>query len=443
MTDPRALPSSAIVRWARAVPIIFLVVGFGFGSWLGRLPSIRDELGASAAQMSVYGLCLAAGSILGLVISGRLVQRFGPRNILLIGTILTTLALPGAAAVILHVSILAGLTLLLLYGVALSISDVAMNVSGANAEVALGRTRMPLMHAGYSLGAVAATALGALAERFGVPVPLHLAVVMVAGAALLLAMLRALPRDEEALRASGTAATTGPIPLVDSASGQQPAFTSVTGSLPVQSGEPQAAVRDPSSKPHARDPYSPWRDPRIILIGVMALAFGLFEGTAADWLPLALIDGRGISNELGSTMLSVFFVSVMAVRIAGSWIIGRLGRVGALRLSAIVAAVGIALTIAAPGAAGAVMGVVAWGLGTGLGWPIAISASADRPETAARSVAAVSAIGYGSMLVGPFAFGFLGDQIGLLVAFWALIPFAAYVVFAARASRQATRQRLG
>jgi MFS family permease len=106
-----------------------------------------------------------------------------------------------------------------------------------------------------------------------------------------------------------------------------------------------------------------------------------------------------------------------------------------LRASAVLAAAGVVTTILAPGTPGAVLGVLAWGVGTGLGWPIAISAAADRADTAARDVAAVSAIGYGAMLVGPMAFGFLGEHIGLLTAFWALLPFAVYVLFAASATR--------
>jgi len=450
---------AAVVRWVRTIPIVFLVVGLGFGTWLSRLPAVRDHLGASAVEMSIYGLCLAVGSLAGLMLSGRTVQRFGPRRTLLCGTVATTILLPSAAAIILSGAIPVGLAVLFAYGFAFSICDVAMNVSGANAEAAFGRPRMPLMHAGYSLGAVAATGIGGLAEALGVPVPVHFAAVMIVSAAVLLSLLRHLPRDEATARAtaegagagtgdSGSASAaqrlsereerypvTGSIPIIESAAGQQPAFTPVTGSIPIQwSGD--GAPRESSSKtPRSARPYSPWRDPRIFLIGLITLSFGLFEGTPSDWLPLALVDGREFSNQLGSTMLSVFFAAVMAVRIAGSWLITRFGRVGVLRVSAVIAAAGIAMTILVPGTAGAVIGVLAWGVGTSLGWPIAISAAADRAETAARDVAAVSALGYGSMLVGPMAFGFLGEHIGLLVAFWALLPFAVYVLFAASAAR--------
>ncbi len=424
----------------RAVPFIFLLVGLSFGTWLSRLPAVRDQLGASASQMGLYGLCLAAGSVAALIISGTVIQRFGARRVLLVAGLTAAVALPSAAAVLLGWAIPVGLALLFAFGFAFSICDVAISVSGANAEAALGKPRMPLMHAGYSLGAVAATGIGAAAEAAAVPVPVHLAIVMAASAVVLLLLLRALPHDELAVRRAATSggadpalAITGPVPVV-AHTGADPVVTH-TGAIPIIPDEHgSAGAASPALRPGPRR-YSPWRDPRLIVIGVITLAFGIFEGTAADWLPLALVDGRGLGNDLGATMLSVFFFAALATRIVGSWLLGRFGRVTMLRASAALAAIGVVLLILVPGTAAAVVGVVCWGIGSALGWPVTLSAAADDPEHAARAVAAVAGIGYGSMLVGPLAFGFLGDHFGLLTAFWALVPFAIYVVVAAGVAR--------
>lgn len=433
MTDRASSPRPEVSRWVRAVPFIFLLVGLSFGTWLSRLPAVRDQLGASASQMGLYGLCLASGSVAALIISGAVIQRFGARRVLLVAGLAAAVALPSAAAVMLGWTIPIGLALLFAFGFAFSICDVAISVSGANAEAALGKPRMPLMHAGYSLGAVAATGIGAVAEAHAVPVPVHLAIVMAASAAALLLLLRALPHDELAMRRAATSggadpalAVTGPVPVVAHA-GSDPVVTH-TGAIPLIPDEHGSGPREHRPAPRR---YSPWRDPRLIVIGVITLAFGIFEGTAADWLPLALVDGRGLGNDLGATMLSVFFFAALATRIVGSWLLERFGRVTMLRASAALAAIGVVLLILVPGTAAAVVGVVCWGIGSALGWPVTLSAAADDPEHAARAVAAVAGIGYGSMLVGPLAFGFLGDHFGLLTAFWALVPFAIYVVVAA------------
>lgn len=436
----------AIVRWVRVMPPMFFVIGLGFGSWLSRLPAVRDQLGASAVEMSFFVFCLAAGSLAGLIFSGQIVHRFGPRRVLVVAALAMAVALPGAAALILGGAIPLGLAVLFVYGIAFSIADVAINVSGANAEAALGRSRMPLMHAGYSLGAVASTGLGALAEKLGVPVPLHFAVVLAASAVVVLVLQRHLPHDEQALRhGEASPAVTGPIPVIDSSAGRLPAFAPATGSIPIVTagdappgrrgagaGEGSGAAGR-SLAPTAR--YSPWRDPRILLIGLIAFTFGLLEGSASDWLPLALVDSRGISNEFGTALLTVFFAAGVTARLLGSWLIERFGRVAVLRGSAVLAAAGVVTTVLLPDTPGFVCGVVAWGFGMSLGWPITISAAADDPDTAARAVAAVSAVGYGALLIGPLAFGFIGERTGLLNSFWVLLPFIAYAAVAAGVSR--------
>lgn len=433
-----------VLRWVRTMPAVFLLLGLSFGTWLSRLPAVRDLLDASTLQMTVFGLCLAAGSVVGLVISGQVVQRFGPKRTLLVMGVTQVVALPLALAIVLNLSVPLGLGVLFVYGFTFATADVAMNVSGAGAERAFGRTRMPLMHAGYSSGTVAAMGLGALAENAGMRPELHFAIMLGVIGVALLVLLRGIPADEP--RPAGAAAQgpdapdftrTASVPVIESAAGQQPAFTTMTGSIPVvshaavnQGNAAGTAAADPAKR------YSPWRDRRVLVIGTIALAAGLLDGTAADWLPLALVDGRGVSNETGALMLAVFFAAILTVRLVGSGLINRFGRVAVLRASAVFASIGVVTVIIAPGPLGLLLGTIAWGFGSALGWPIAISASADRPETATRDVAAVSALGYGSMLVGPMAFGLLGEFVGLLNAFWALLAFTALIGLIAHAARE-------
>lgn len=433
-----------VVRWVRTMLAVFLLLGLSFGTWLSRLPAVRDQLDASTLQMTVFGLCLATGSVVGLIISGQVVQRFGAKRTLLVTGLSQVVALPIALAIVLNGSIPFGLAVLFVYGFTFATADVAMNVSGAGAERALGRSRMPLMHAGYSTGAVAAMGLGALAESVGLAPELHFAIVFGVIGIALLVLQRGIPADAQ--RTRGTAPTgreamdfgsTGSIPIVDSAAGQRPAFSTMTGSIPIISHH----TVDPGSAPPTSpaDPakrYSPWRDKRVLIIGAIALAAGLLDGTASDWLPLALVDGRGVTNETGALMLAVFFAAILAVRLVGSALINRFGRVAILRTSAVFASVGVVTVIVAPGPVGLLLGTIVWGLGSGLGWPIAISASADRAETATRDVAAVSALGYGSMIVGPMAFGLLGEFVGLLNGFWALLLFTVLIGLIAGAARE-------
>ena len=81
------------------------------------------------------------------------------------------------------------------------------------------------------------------------------------------------------------------------------------------------------------------------------------------------------------------------------------------------------------------LGIVLWGLGASLGFPVGMSAAADDPVHAAARVSVVASIAYTAFLAGPPLLGFLGDQVGTLNALLAvsllLIP-SALVVPAAR-----------
>lgn len=392
-----ALDSRRLTRWFVGVLISFGLSGLALGSWLSRLPSVRDRLDASTVEMSFYGVVFASGSVLGTFIGGRLVARLGPHRALLVGLISRAVILPSAALLIWQGFLIPGLTLLFGYGFAFSITVIAQNVSGAAVEQALNRSRLPVLHAAFSLGSMSAMLLGAAAESLGVPVPLHLACIYVVVLVVGLVSLRWIPEGGAAPRKADPAA---------------------------------------SSKGRSRGQGSPWRDPRILLLALIVTSMAIAEGGAADWLPLALVDGRGIANETGALILGVFYVSMTLTRLVGGPFVERFGRVAVLRTEAILLAVGVTLVIVMPATWVIVIGAVFWGIGCALGFPLGISAAADNPETAARDVAAVSAVAYCLMLLGPMLFGFLGQHIGLLTSFWLIVALAILAAFAARAARR-------
>ncbi len=231
---------------------------------------------------------------------------------------------------------------LIAFGFGNGLVDVSMNVSGAAAEKAGGRTIMPLFHAAFSVGTLAGAGLGALTEKLEVPVVLHFAVL---GVVVCLVMLAAASRFGDEHRYEEHEST-------------------ATSPTPVQLTRRQV-----------------WAQPSTLLIGVIVLGMALAEGSANDWLPLAMIDGHGLDNAAGSAVLTVFLAAMTAGRIAGSPLIDRFGRVPVLRVSAAVAVVGLGLLIFVDVIPIAIVGVVLWGLGASLGFPWACP---PRPTTPAR-----------------------------------------------------------
>jgi fucose permease len=263
-----------------------------------------------------------------------------------------------------------------------------MNVSGAANERVLGKSIMPIFHAFFSFGTMIGAGLGALAELAGLAIAIHfalMAVVMVVGALVVYRFIQSEQVFEE-------------------------------------NGEPVA--EDDHSRTW-RGRLGIWRDRRTVLIGLVVLAAAFAEGSANDWLALAMVDGHGVDNATGALVFGIFVTAMTAGRLGGVILLNRFGRVPVLRASFTLAAVALLVIIFVPNPVVAAIASVAWGLGAALGFPIGMSAAADDPKTAAARVSAVATIGYLAFLAGPPVIGLLGESVGILNALLVVLVLCA------------------
>ena len=403
-------------RWRNAVFVIFWLTGFLFASWATRVPNVRDILDASTSQMGVLIFGLAAGSVLGLFASSHVIARLGATTAILLCLSLASLGLVLVGLVSTFVpGLLILFVALMTLGVGYSITDVAMNLSGAANERQIGRTLMPIFHAMFSVGTMVGAGFGALLEHFGVPIGVHLVGVGLA----------AIVTTRIAVRFLQPAEHPGEEEPAD-----QPAGRSGVDDLMAD------PISDTPSLEGWRGRLAVWRDPRILLIGLIVLGMAFAEGSANDWLSLSMVDGYGLTNAGGAAMFGVFVTAMTLGRLFGGKVLDRFGRVPVLRGTAVLAVVGLALVILGPNIAVAAVGVVLWGLGASLGFPVGMSAAADDPRTATASVAAVATIGYFAFLIGPPLIGILGEQVGLLNAFWVVGVLAVIAGLCAPAAHE-------
>lgn len=356
-------------RARNAVFVTFAVAGFGFASWASRIPDIRVDLALTPGELGRTLLAGALGSVLALPMAGRIITAVGAARTTIIGMLLGVLGLVGIGAG-LDLAARAWTTALglLVFAVGVSLWDVAMNHEGAAVEQRLGRTVMPLFHACFSggtvLGALVATALVAL----HVPVLAHLA-----GAAVLVLLL-GLPTSRAFL---------------------------------ARTDEPAGEAATPTAQGSA------WLEPRTLVIGVVVLVAALTEGTANDWIAIAVTDGHDQPGWVGVLAFATFLGAMTAGRLIGVRLLDRFGRVPVLRGLFVLAGVGSLLVVLGSTPL-AFAGVVLWGVGASLGFPVGMSAAADDPARAAARLSVVSTIGYFAFIVGPPLLGFLGDHIGVL-----------------------------
>jgi MFS family permease len=395
-TPARATRPAYAAAWRNAIFVVFLLNGLGASAWVSRIPSIRDHLGIEVDSVGILLVSVSVGSIVGLILSSHLVHWLGGRRTILVfiagcGVALVLIGL-GASVLSSFVATMIGFAL---YGFASGIADVAMNVEGAGSERANGRNIMPWFHACWSFGTVAGAGIGSAAAFARIDPAIHfavMAVVLIVGAFV---VVRWIPSDE------------------------------------ALAGEDAEAP-----KASFRERMAIWLDPRTLLIGLIVLGMAFTEGSANDWLAIGFIDDRGFDNGQGALVFGVFTVAMTTGRLIGVPLLDRFGRVAVLRAAAIAAAVGIAVVILVPIVPLAIAGVVLWGLGASLGFPVGMSAAADDPRTAAASVSAVATIGYGAFLIGPPLIGFVGHQIGVLNALWIVLGLIIVATLAVPAARE-------
>jgi len=88
----------------------------------------------------------------------------------------------------------------------------------------------------------------------------------------------------------------------------------------------------------------------------------------------------------------------------------------------------------------AIVGVVLWGLGAALGFPVGMSAAADDPAKAAARVSAVATIGYLAFLVGPPLIGLLANAFGILPALLVVLVLVVAAGLVSQAAREPARE---
>ena len=385
-----------------AVMISFALNGFAFASWVSRIPEVRHELDLSNGALGLLLLAAACGSVLTLPTTGALINRLGAATVVRLASLVGLLGLAGAALGA-SVAVAVGLTAvgLFFYGMGIGAWDVAMNVEGAAVERRLGRTIMPRFHAGFSLGTVFGGIVGAATIALGVPMAVHL--LAVAFGVLIVIQ-----------------ATTG-------------------GFLP------RAAEVEPEHEELPQAAWRAWLEPRTIMIGAMVFALAVTEGTANDWLAVALIDGYDVQRWVGVAGFSLFVASMTGGRLVGPVLLDRYGRAPVLWATMAAAFVGVVMIVFGGNAVVVTAGIVLWGVGASLGFPVGMSAAADDEKQAAARVSVVSTIAYTAFLAGPPLLGFVGDQVGtldaLLVVAFLLVPSALLVPAARKPEPAPARTR--
>ena len=387
--------------WKRLLALEVSAFGF-FGLFWGcfavLLADLSGALGLSPGPLGVALLVGAGASIAAMGALGWTSDRLGRRAYLIgaavaFGAGIVGLALSGSYAALLP-------TLVVLYSFS-GLYDVGINAVAVDLERISGRRFMSYLHAAFSGGAMAgAVGAGALRQA-GVDYRLVYLTLLLPLVALVAAF----------------AAARFPRPRAD---GERP----LDGASPVEAPEVKGEVKgDEAGR------WGPYRSGPLLLVAAIACLGLLAEGEMEHWSGIYLRDTLGLAAIVGGSGVAVFYGAMALGRLAGGWLVGRMGNRHTLLVSGGLAAGGMLLALATTNPALVVGGFLLVGLALAAVAPVAFSVAGDLvPERAGSAVSVVTTVGYGGFLLGPPLVGGLAEVVGLRAAL-GVVAVAGLAIF--------------
>ncbi|MFJ4557083.1 MFS transporter [Streptomyces massasporeus] len=370
--------SSSLTRLRIALTVFFALDGFVFAGWVVRIPAIKAQTGASASALGLALLGVSAGAVITMTLTGRLCRRYGNHQVTVVCAVLLSLSV--ALPPLTHSALALGLVLLL-FGAAYGGINVAFNSAAVELVAALRRPVMPSFHAAFSLGGMVGAGLGALVAGVLSPTR-HLLLLTLVGLLVTAAAGPTLLRHEP------------PAP-------------------PERDAPAAGAPRRLDGRTRAL----------VIVFGLIAGCTAYGEGALADWGALHLEQDLHASAGAAAVGYSCFALAMTVGRLTGTTLLERLGRTRTVVAGGTTAAAGMLLGALAPSLWAALLGYAITGIGLANLFPVAVerAGALAGPD----GVATASTLGYGGMLLGPPAIGFMADWFSLPAALTSVAVLAA------------------
>ncbi len=129
--------------------LVFSVNGAMVGTWVAHIPWLQDQLGISKGTLGLCLLCMAAGALVSMPLTGHILDRLPSASVVRWTALAFCLMLP---LPLLATSPYMLAAILFVFGASNGAMDVAMNAHGVGLQESLGRPIMSSLHGGWSVG---------------------------------------------------------------------------------------------------------------------------------------------------------------------------------------------------------------------------------------------------------------------------------------------------
>lgn len=375
-----------------AVIGLFFLTGLALAMWVVNIPAVQAKTGVSHATLGGLLLLLGLGSVIGMQVSGPLIDRLGSRTCAILGGafLVVGVNVPGFAESAWQLG-----AALFILGLGNGIMDVAMNDQAVLVEQRWGRPIMSSFHAFFSVGGAVGAVIAAGVQTTGLSMHWSLGVGAVVAAILTAAAVPVLITDHS--------------------------------HTPASPAQPDAVARPAAHVGR-----------RVAALALLAFLFMLAEGTAMDWSALQAVEHLRVPESAASLAYGSFAIAMTIGRFAADPISHRFGAVPVVRFGSIVAAAGMALIVTSPLYPLTLAGWAVFGIGlSGIVPQIFTAAGNLGVQNRGTVIARIVGAGYIGLLAGPAIIGWLAHPFTLTHALAVPLLFCLVgIVFAGQVARR-------
>ena len=361
-----------------AVSLFYFSMGLCFASWASRIPDIKTMLHLSEGDLGSILFAVPVGQLVIMPFSGKLVTRFGSKNILIFSLFFYagSLVILGLAKTAWELS-----GALFIFGIFGNLANISVNTQGVDTETLFKKAIMSSFHGAWSIAGFsgALVGLGMLALELS---PLHhFMIIAVLVLIIILFANKFLIRAKEKIRSE-----------------KQKFF----------------------SKP----------DSALIWLGVIGFCCMASEGVMFDWSGVyfkEIIKAPGALVIVGYTS---FMIMMASGRFLADFMIRKFGRKKILQISGVLMSTGLFIAVIFPYIIPSTIAFMMVGLGVASVVPTIYSVAGKNPNVPpGEALTIVSSVSFLGFLMGPPVIGYIAEVSSLRVSFGIIGIFGFIIAF--------------
>jgi MFS family permease len=356
--------------------VFFFVSGFGYSSWVSRIPHIQAQLNLSEAEFGAVLFAFPIGLMFTMPFTGKLLNKYSSRYIMLLGAIMfnIVLALPGLVAFVWQLVLV-----LLIFGTSRNLFNLSINAQSLEVQKLYAKSIITRFHAVWSIAVFSGAGLGYVMVTQKIAPSHHLL-----GVSVFMMVVTAF------------------------------FYPMCIHNQPV-----------PVKKKFFALP-----EKNLIKFALICFVSMACENTMYDWSGIYFENILKASPKLTSAAFVFFATAVTLGRLFGDFGVMRFGTKKILLYSGILLTAGFAICFMLPYAYPTILGYVLIGFGVSCVVPLVFSIAGRNPDlNSGTAITSISTIGYFGFLLVPPMVGVISEYLSMKWAFLVMAVLGVLMIF--------------